>query len=180
MSTVAASDQRVREADRLQYEFAEGPCRDALRADGIFLVPDVATDRRWPRWAPEAKRLGIGASMSVHLYADTQLGSLNLYSLAPRTFSAVDVENARVIAAQASVVVAYTRTVENLRRTIESRNLIGQAQGMLMQRYGLTAERAFAVLRRHSQTHNIKLARLAEQLTTTGLLPGLDDVRASD
>ena len=42
-----------------------------------------------------------------------------------------------------------------------------------MQRYGLTAESAFAVLRRYSQQHNTKLVVLAEQLTTTGELPDL-------
>ena len=174
VSTIAASDDRVRQADQLQYEFAEGPCLDAVWTDGVFIIPDLATDGRWARWAPEAIRLGIGSSISVHLFTDTKLGSLNMYSLLPRTFSATDVENARVIAAQASVVMAYTRTQENLWRSIDARNLIGQAQGILMQRYGLTAEKAFAVLRRYSQFHNIKLTRIAEQLTTTGSLPGLD------
>ncbi len=178
VSTVAASDDRIRRADLLQYQFAEGPCLDAVWTDGVFIIPDLAADGRWPRWAPQAKRLGIGSSISVHLFADSELGSLNLYSLAPRTFSDTDVENTRVIAAQASVVVAYTRTQENLWRAIDGRNLIGQAQGILMQRYGLTAEQAFAVLRRYSQTHNIKLVRLAEQLTTTGSLPGLDHAPA--
>jgi transcriptional regulator with GAF, ATPase, and Fis domain len=175
VSTVAASNERVREADHLQYRFGEGPCLDAVWTDGVFLIPNLAADGRWPRWAPEAKRLGIASSISVHLFADTKLGSLNMYSLAPRTFSDTDVENARVIAAQASVVVAYTHTREHLWRAVDGRNLIGQAQGILMQRYGLTAEKAFAVLRRYSQTHNIKLVKVAEQLTTTGSLPGLDD-----
>ena len=44
-----------------------------------------------------------------------------------------------------------------------------------MKRYELTAPEAFAVLRRYSQHRNIKLVVLAEQLTSTGHLPGLDD-----
>ena len=40
-----------------------------------------------------------------------------------------------------------------------------------MQRYGLTADSAFAVLRRYSQQRNTKLVVLAEQITTTGELP---------
>ena len=115
-----------------------------------------------------------------HLFTNAALGSLNLYSLAPREFTDTDIENARVIAAQASVVVAYGRAQDNLWRAIDARNLIGQAQGMLMQRYGLTGEKAFAVLRRYSQHHNIKLTVLAEQLTTTGQLPDLDDDSHSD
>ena len=40
-----------------------------------------------------------------------------------------------------------------------------------MQRYGLTADSAFAVLRRYSQQRNTKLVVLADQITTTGELP---------
>ena len=175
VDTVAASDERIETADRLQYELGQGPCLDAVGTDGVFIVPDLVADGRWPRWAPRAAELGVGAALSVHLFTDTTLGSLNLYSLAPRVFTDTDVDNARVVAAQASVIVAFTRTSQELWRTLDSRNLIGQAQGMLMQRYGLTAPEAFAVLRRYSQHRNIKLVVLAEQLTSTGHLPGLDD-----
>jgi len=65
-----------------------------------------------------------------------------------------------------------TRTERNLWQAIDTRNVIGQAQGILMQKYGLTAEKAFGVLRRYSQQHNLKLAAVAEQLTTTRTLPG--------
>jgi len=175
LDTVAASNGLVEQADRLQYQTGEGPCRDAVWTDGVFVVPNMAADERWPQWAPQAAGLGIGASISVHLFTNAALGSLNMYSLHPREFTDTDIENARVIAAQASVVLAYTRNQQNLWRTIDARNLIGQAQGILMQRYGLTAEKAFAVLRRYSQHHNIKLSVLAEQLAATGYLPGLDD-----
>ena len=66
--------------------------------------------------------------MSVHLFTDTALGSLNLYSLHPRDFGHADLEAARVIGAHASVVLAYARTEQNLWQAIDTRNLIGQAQ----------------------------------------------------
>lgn len=180
MTTIAGSDQRVLQADGLQYELNEGPCLDAVWTNGVFAVSDLLEDGRWPRWAPKAAELGVGASMSLHLFTDTRLGSLNLYSLHPRSFDAADVETARVIAAHASVVLAYANTTQNLWRAIDARNLIGQAQGMLMARYGLTAPKAFAVLRRYSQQYNIKLTVLAEQLTTTGQLPGLNQQQLVD
>jgi len=180
IETIAASDDRVRKADELQYATGEGPCLDAVWTDGVFVVPNLLADGRWPDWATRAAELGIASSISVHLFTNAALGSLNMYSLAPREFTDTDIENARVIAAQASVVVAYGRAQENLWRAIDARNLIGQAQGMLMQRYGLTGEKAFAVLRRYSQHHNIKLTVLAEQLTTTGQLPDLDAQSHSD
>ena len=120
VDTVAASDARIEEADRLQYEHGEGPGLDATWTDGVFLIPDLTADRRWPNWAERATELGIGASLSVHLFTDATLGSLNLYSQTPRDFTDTDIENARVIAAQASVILAYTRTQQDLWRTIDS------------------------------------------------------------
>jgi AmiR/NasT family two-component response regulator len=69
------------------------------------------------------------------------------------------------------VVLTQVGTEQELRRAVHSRGVIGQAQGMLMQRYGLTAEQAFVVLRRYSQLRNTTLVVLAEQFTTTGVLP---------
>lgn len=172
LTTVASSHDVVGQADALQYELDEGPCLDAVWTDGHFVVADLIADGRWPRWAPRAAELGITAILAVHLFADRALGALNLYSLKPRTYDHSDVEAARVIAAHASVVLAYSRAEQNLWQAIDSRNLIGQAQGILMERFGLAPETAFAVLRRYSQHHNRRLAVLAEELVSTGRLPG--------
>lgn len=173
LTTVASSNDLVRQADSLQYELDEGPCLDAVWTDGLFVVPDLVADGRWPRWAPRAAELGVTAILAVHLFTDRALGALNLYSLQPRTYDHSDVEAARIVAAHGSVVLAYSRTEQNLWQAIDSRNLIGQAQGILMERFGLTPDSAFAVLRRYSQHHNRKLAVLAEELVSTGRLPGL-------
>jgi len=173
VESVAYSSDLILQADQLQYELDEGPCLDAVWTDGVFVVPDLHADGRWPRWAPAAAGLGVRGSVSVHLFTDTALGSLNLYSLHPREYSHADLEAAKVIGAHASVVLAYARTELDLWKAIDTRNLIGQAQGILMQKYGLTAGKAFGVLRRYSQQHNLKLAAVAEQLTTTRTLPGL-------
>jgi GAF domain-containing protein len=172
VESVAYSSDLILQADQLQYSLGEGPCLDAVWTDGVFVVPDLVADGRWPRWAPAAADLGVRSSLSVHLFTDTALGSLNLYSLHPRDFHHTDLEAAKVIGAHASVVVAFARTEQDLWHAIDTRNLIGQAQGMLMQKYDLTADKAFAVLRRYSQQHNLKLAAVAEHLTTTRGLPG--------
>ena len=170
LETVAASDDRITKADRLQYDLDQGPCLDAVYTDGVFRVEDMAADSRWPQWTPHAAGLGIGALLAVHLYTDTALGALNLYSEKPREYDELDVEAAKVVAAHASVVLAHTRTQQNLWRAIDTRNLIGQAQGILMERYGLTADKAFAILSRYSQARHTRLSVIAEELATTGHL----------
>ena len=173
VESVAYSSDLILKADMLQYELGQGPCLDAVWTDGVFIIEDLAADGRWPRWAPAAAGLGVGSSLSVHLFTDTALGSLNLYSLYPRQYDPADVQAAKIIAAHASVILAHSRTEQNLWQAIDTRNLIGQAQGMLMQKYGITADKAFAVLRRYSQAQNTKLAVIAEHLTTARRLPDL-------
>ena len=57
---------------------------------------------------------------------------------------------------------------------MKTRALIEQAKGILMERYKINEDRAFAVLTRASQTSNIKLRSIAQDLIHTGTLHGAD------
>src|SRR5690349_22508778 len=46
LETVAASDDRITKADRLQYDLRQGPCLDAVFTDGVFRVEDLPADSR--------------------------------------------------------------------------------------------------------------------------------------
>jgi AmiR/NasT family two-component response regulator len=54
--------------------------------------------------------------------------------------------------------------LETLRGALESRQTIGVALGMVMLRFGLDLDRAFEYLSRRSQTENVKLRLVAEQV----------------
>jgi len=70
----AASEDVVRRANQLQYEFGEGPCLDTLRDEETLVSTDLAADHRWPRWAPKVHHdLGAGSMISLLLY--TRKGS---------------------------------------------------------------------------------------------------------
>ena len=185
---VAFTDERAAAADRLQLELGEGPCMDAVgdnppnaQTERMIVAVDLATEQRWPRWAPGATALSFRGVGAVRLFTDRTLGSLNLYSKDPAGRGRRVWQDADVAAALASVVLAAACTERDLQRAAHSRGLIGQAQGILMQRYGLTAKAAFTLLRRYSQLHNTKMIVLAEELTTTGELPYFTDPhRATD
>jgi len=173
VETAASSDSLVETADELQYQFGEGPCLRAAEQGGAYLIVETATDPRWPRWGPAVAELGLHSVLSLNLFTDHRvLGALNLYYPSRDDFAEDEVEIARVVAAHASVALARLRAEQDLWRAIDSRHLIGQAQGILMERFGLPPEKAFAVLRRYSQQHNIKLHDIASTLVTTGALPG--------
>jgi AmiR/NasT family two-component response regulator len=56
----------------------------------------------------------------------------------------------------------------NLQTALESRAVIEQAKGILMERHNLTADQAFQLLARVSQTTNRKLRHVADDLVSTG------------
>jgi AmiR/NasT family two-component response regulator len=76
-----------------------------------------------------------------------------------------------ILAAHASTALAGTVAATaaeletaQLRQALQSRDVIGQAKGILMERRGISADEAFDVLRRASQSLNIKLTTVAQTL----------------
>lgn len=167
LQTVAPSDPVVEKLDRLQYELGEGPCHDSAWQGETFASQDLAADSRWPRWGPRAVELGIGSALGTELgnkTGDRRVGAMNLYWSQPRIFTSDEVALAHLVTRHAALALVASLTVEGLNLALDGRKRIGQAQGILMERHSLTEEQAFAVLKRYSQDHNIKLRDLAEQL----------------
>ena len=170
--STATSSNLIEKADDLQYAYDEGPCLRAAEDGGAFLILDTRSDPRFPVWGPDVANLGLNSVLSIHLFTDHRiLGALNLYYESHDDFTSDEVEVAKVVAAHASVALAKLRSERDLWRAIDSRHLIGQAQGILMERFKLSPEKAFSVLRRYSQQHNVKLHDVAGELIRTGKLP---------
>jgi GAF domain-containing protein len=175
IETPVASDSLALDLDNLQYESGGGPCVEAIRT-GSPVVLELRTDgTRWPAFVTAAARVGLHSARSLPLRVDSRvLGALNLYSLAG-PFTDLDVRLSESFAEQAAITLAnaeaYQRSQElvaNLRIALESRDVIGQAKGIIMERERCTAEQAFDILRTISQTRNIKLRDLAQQVVETG------------
>ncbi|MEP6562948.1 MAG: GAF and ANTAR domain-containing protein [Nakamurella sp.] len=179
LRTFAFLDARAAECDRQQQETGEGPAFDAVRLDPVQTATNVAGDHRWPRWSPAALDVGIHRALTLRLVTNNTSGTLNLYATGPGKIEHSIVRDAEVVAAYASMLLAAIITEDQLRQAVSTRGLIGQAQGILMQQFGIDAAGAFAVLRRTSQQHNVKIVALAEQLISTGILPGLTNVGSS-
>jgi len=172
-ASMAPSDALVARADNLQHELGEGPCVDAAVEVSTFVSSDLGADPRWPRGGPAVAELGLHSLLATRMVSGGQaLGALNLYSGQRRQFSAEHRDDAQVFAVHAAAAIMAVREREHLRTAMDARTLIGQAQGILMERFDIDADRAFAVLRRYSQTHNVKLRVLAEDVVTNRRLPG--------
>lgn len=179
--TAAFVGQLASDADELQYQRDYGPCLDAGRTGQVLLVPDMRIEQRWPDYAQHATQRGVGSSLSVPLpFQGSVIGALNNYSERPFAFSEDDLPMAEEVAAWIALAVVHAdrlaRTINdvtNLRIAMKSRAVIDHAIGILMERHRVTVDQAFAILARVSQNQNIKLRDVADDLVTTGLLPGM-------
>ncbi len=165
IDTIAATDPIVMTVDRIQYTLMEGPCVDAVRGHGRSTVDNLVSDRRWPRYGPRAAALGLVSQMGVELHTeDESLGALNLYSSKAAAFDQDAPFIADLFASHAALAMGKAIREDQWLAALATRKVIGQALGIVMERYELDEHRAFAFLTRVSQTSNIKLRRVAEEV----------------
>jgi hypothetical protein len=75
----ASTTETAARVDQAQVRRAEGPCIDALSGGDTVVLPDARTERRWPRFVPEAVAHGVRASVSVRFMSSWPVGTLNLH-----------------------------------------------------------------------------------------------------
>ncbi|MHB9863823.1 GAF and ANTAR domain-containing protein [Streptomyces sp. YIM S03343] len=173
VQTLAPTEALVVDSDRLQVRLGEGPCYDAAHSsqgERVFRIPDFTVDEpRWPRYVPEARRLGLGSMMGFLLFTEEEdLGALNLYSRRPGAFTRASETAGWLLASHAAVALASARTHAQMEQAVATRHVIGEAMGILMGNHRITEEQAFDVLRRYSQEHNVKLREVARRVCERG------------
>jgi hypothetical protein len=174
LMTVGSSADAAR-AEALQAEHHEGPGRDAIASRQPVVSAELRFNSRWRFWGPQAADLGFRSVLSLALANDEPFGAVTLYSRHPSFFSTEEWGGRQLVfAEQVSIAITVSVEREQLVQARDSRGIVGQAQGILMERYHITAEQAFAVLKRYSSHLNLKLRIIAERLVADRTLPGLD------
>lgn len=175
-TTPAHTAELASRLDEVQYRLDEGPCVAATRTSGLGVTfsGNLGDGRTFPRFGPEAAAMGVHSVLAVGMFPGGEvprLGALNIYSVEQDGLDELDRDLALVLAAHASTALAATVAssradleATQLRQALESRDVIGQAKGILMERRGIGADEAFDVLRRASQSLNVKLTQVAQTL----------------
>jgi diguanylate cyclase (GGDEF)-like protein len=102
---VAASDQFALRFEMLQTELSEGPCLVAYETATAISVPNLAQERRFPRFTPRAIDAGLAAVFTFPLrHQAGQLGALDLYRDAAGPLSEESTSAAQTLA---DVITAY-------------------------------------------------------------------------
>jgi ANTAR domain len=115
----------------------------------------------WGRRALLVVRIGRSPRQPVRLV---------WYATRPATLSPY-ADLAEAFAHHVSLALEAVMERDNLNRAVAARHRVGLAQGILMTRRQLTADQAFALLKRESQNTHLKLRTIAQTVIQTGDLP---------
>ena len=108
---VAATDDTIREIETLQLELGEGPCLESFATGDRVALPDLQTDRRFPRFSPRALQAGLRAVYTFPLRMDGhRLGALDLYCTGPGCLAENDLVGAQVLADVAAAYLINARS----------------------------------------------------------------------
>lgn len=182
---VAASQNRWRDLQEVQFELGEGPCLDSTGQRGPLASTGLAEGgpgaRRWPRFAPYAREAGAAAVATVSLCTpDVTVGALNLISTRVPFLTTHGLRLAQTLADAAACsfghrqdVAAHAVVIEQLQSALDTRVVIEQAKGVLSEHSGISLDEAFVRLRHHARCRRAKLSALSAEVAQREIPAGL-------
>lgn len=182
---LAASDEDVAAAERLQTTLGEGPCLTAV-AIGEPLVANLAgMALRWPvfreRFGEECPYQSI-ASFPLGAAQASYVGALDLYSTSSTMLSTREIEDidAAIAIPMASMLFGEAGAREPdavavpgwlTQESVGERMNVWVAVGMSMERLKLANADALALLRGYAYSRDLSLDEVARRVTDAGLEP---------
>src|SRR5271169_1869415 len=168
-----ATAEFARQIGTVQYEtFHEGPCVSCIQMRCPVVSGSLGSDQRWPRFGGRVARMGVHSALSLPLLITEQVvGAIDCFAFDRNVFDEHAVRLGAQFAGLAAVSVykaqllvkAWDRA-ERLTRASEHRPVIDQAIGIIRARTGVSTNDAFDRLRQISQSENVKLHIVAQQL----------------
>ena len=170
----------------LQVTLGEGPGQDAAASGGPVLASDLdakETVRRWPAFAPAARRAGAAAIFAFPLQLGAiQAGVMTLYRERSGALSAYQLGDALIFADTATMLLldaagrpartagqAATGPGGQPADLTRHRAEIDQATGMLTEQLGVGIGEAFIRLRAYAYAHDRRLSDLARDIVARRL-----------
>lgn len=174
LRVMASSSEEMRLLELFELQAHEGPCLDCYSTGEPVVNVDLGGgDPRWPLFAARATAAGF---RSVHALPmrlrGAVLGALNMFNVDTGRMRPADMAAGQALADVATIAILQHRAAleakllnEQLNEALNTRIVIEQAKGVIAERRGVDMTAAFAVLRDHARTHNLRLADVARDVT---------------
>src|SRR5215207_733291 len=178
---LAASDDDVVTAERLQTTIGEGPCLAAVTI-GRPLVADLTTmAASWPtfheRFVAETPYQSV-ASFPLRAGQGSFIGALDLYSTGPDTLTSSQVKQVDTAVAIPIASILFRDAAGELdgiamptwlsKDSVDDRMNVWVAVGMSMERLKLSNTDVLAMLRGYAYSHSLTLDQVASLVTEIG------------
>ena len=170
----AASDDRCRSVEELQFTTGEGPCLEAFAARRPVLAPDLLSETggRWPGYASAALLSGVAAVFAFPLHVGSvAFGVLDVFSDHPGSLTAEQETLASTYAQIATEIMldGELTTIEGeldpaLSSALDDRAQIHQAQGMVVFDLGVDPAEALARMKARAFSGDEALIDLAREI----------------
>lgn len=155
---LAATDERARQLEELQFALGEGPCVEASSGGRPVLEPDLvaAGSPRWPRFGAAVLGAGVHAIFALPLRVGAiRVGVLDLYRDTPGRLTTAELTEALAFADAATVVVLHLQDHDGdgdglLIGPIDGRAVVHQATGMIAVQLHIGLAAALLRLRAHA------------------------------
>jgi hypothetical protein len=183
---MSVTDQVSEQLAEVQLTLGEGPCHDVLAIAAPVLASDLGdgeSDRRWPGFTTEARRLGAGAVFAFPLMIGAiRAGAMGLYRDSPGPLVAAALGDCLLLGDVATVLLVGGLAAggdgsddggagpagQPLDLALH-RAEVDQATGMLTVQLGVTIAEAYARLRAYAYAQDRRLADVAGDIVARRL-----------
>ncbi len=115
---VAASDESALRFEKLQTDLVQGPCLLAYATGEAIESPNLAYEKRFPRFTSEALTSGLRATFAFPLrHNDERLGALDLYRDVPGDLTEPEMAAAQTLADVAAAYILNAKSRVDARAT---------------------------------------------------------------
>jgi GAF domain-containing protein len=179
MRAAAATDGPGRVLEDVQEQTGQGPCVDSFVNREIVATDDLACETRWPASRDILVSHDVRAVLAVPVaVGGVTVGSLNVYMNRPHQWDESEKaalgsyrELVEVMLHAALQARHSSELADQLKYAIDYRAVIERGVGFLMASCDLNAVDAFNVLRRTARNQRRRVADVAQELVSAGMLP---------
>jgi hypothetical protein len=186
---LAATDERARQLEELQFVLGEGPCVEASGGGRPVLEPDLvaAGPSRWPRFGAAVLAAGIRAVFAFPLRVGAiRVGVLDLYRDTPGPLTDPGLAEALAFADAATEVILHLQDHDEdggadiaLTGPIDGRAEVHQATGMLAVQLGVSLAEALLRLRAHAYASRRTMSVIAADVVNRRMRFDGNDIGAT-
>lgn len=166
---LAATDERARLLEDLQFTLGEGPCTRSVATGRPVLVDDLGqSGRAWPAYTASAVAAGVAAVFAIPLrVGDLTIGVLNLYRDTPGPLPAEALNEALAFGTVGTWVLLHLNTAlrdGEVAEQLAERFAVHRAAQLTAVELSLPVKAALNILRARARAEERPLAELAQDL----------------